>query len=73
MNDKYTIPVYTILDDILYLMNYRDDVRCAMVNEFERNTVVKFKVVPIMGTVPASKKSSFIIEKINNMTFYSLS
>lgn len=30
MNDDYIVPVYTILDDILQLMNYQDDVRATM-------------------------------------------
>lgn len=30
MNDDYIVPVYTILDDILHLMNYQDDVRSTL-------------------------------------------
>ena len=30
MNDDYIVPVYTILDDILQVMNYQDDVRATL-------------------------------------------
>ena len=30
MNDDYIVPVYTISDDILHLMNYQDDIRATM-------------------------------------------
>ncbi len=30
MNDDYIVPVYTILDDILSIMNYRDDPRASI-------------------------------------------
>ena len=30
MNDDYIVPVYTILDDILDIMSYQDDVRASL-------------------------------------------